>query len=225
MVTILPAILAPTKIEFETDLKKFFGIVDLVQVDIVDGIFAPEKTVTPEDLKEINTAIKFDYHLMVDEPVKWLERCQTPQARGVYGQIERMADPAVFLAKAEVLGFEVGLALDLETPVEKIKDLIWDLDGLVLLAVKAGHQGQKFDERVLGKIEQARALRRDLPLVVDGGLDTEEIKRCIGAEWAEEMVKDELNRNFLDISFVVGSHLLSASNVKEKLESLERLEA
>lgn len=223
MVSILPAILETTKEGFEAKLKRLFGLVDLVQVDIIDGIFAEQKTVSPEDLKGINTAIKFDYQLMVDEPMDWLNRCQTPQASGVYGQIERMSDPAEFIGKAQFLGFKVGLALDLDTPVERIKEFVWDLDGLILMSVPAGKGGQVFDEKVLKKIEHVRAMRDDLPLVIDGGLDLKEIKRCIGAEWAEELAEDELNRNFLDISFAVGKSLFDATDLKQKLESLERL--
>lgn len=224
MVSIIPAILASTREEFEEKLKRVFGLVDGVQVDIIDGQFAPTRTVSPEDLKSINTVIKFDYQLMVKEPIEWLERCLTPQARGVYGHIERMADPAAFVAKAQVLGLKVGLALDLDTPLERIRDYVWDLDGIILMSVKAGASGQNFDERVLQKIEHARGLRDDLPLIIDGGLDVATIKRCIGAEWAAEIAEDDLHRNFLDISFAVGSHLLEAADVAGKLESLERLE-
>lgn len=223
MVTILPAILETTKTGFEEKLKRLYGLVDVVQVDIIDGVFAPQKTVFPEDLKVINTAIKFDYQLMVEEPVDWLGRCQTPQARAVYGQIEKMSDPTEFVAKAQFIGFKVGLALDLDTPVERIKDYVWDLDGLILMSVPAGRGGQEFDDKVLKKIEHARALREDLPLVIDGGLDLKEIKRCISAEWAEELAKDELDRNFLDISFAVGKHLFDAPDLKQKLEDLENL--
>lgn len=224
MVNILPAILEFDKAEFETKLKKISELVEVVQIDIIDGVFAPKKTIFPEELKNIETPLKFDFHLMVDEPVKWLERCQIPQARGVYGHVERMSDPADFIAKAQVAGFEVGAALDMVTPVDRIKDYVWDLDGLVLLSVKAGEQGQSFDERVFKKIEHARAMRDDLPLIIDGGLDVDQIKRCIAAEWAQELSEDELHRNLLDISFAVGSHLFATANVQEKLEKLERLE-
>lgn len=223
MVSIIPAILETTPAGFEAKLKKLFGLVDAVQVDVIDGVFAPEKTVFPEELKEIETAIKFDYQLMVDEPVGWLNRCQTPQARAVYGHIEKMSDPAEFIGKAQFIGFKVGLALDLDTPVERIKEYVWDLDGLILMSVPAGRGGQTFDEKVLKKIEHARALRDDLPLVIDGGLDVPQIKRCISAEWAQELAEDELHRNFLDISFAVGNHLFTAPDVKQKLEDLENL--
>jgi pentose-5-phosphate-3-epimerase len=93
----------------------------------------------------------------------------------------------------------------------------------VLLSVKAGAQGQKFDDRVLAKIEHVRALRDDLPLIIDGGLGVEEIKRCIAAEWAQEMSEDELRRNLLDIHFAVGSQLFAADKLEEKLEALENL--
>jgi len=94
----------------------------------------------------------------------------------------------------------------------------------LLMSVRAGFQGQDFDEMVLAKIEAVRAMRSEVPIVVDGGLDVAEIKKCIGAEWAEQIREEELDRNFLDIEFVVGGRLLQAGDVAAKLEKLRKLE-
>ncbi len=223
MVTILPAILAVNKAEFEAKLKKVFGLVDAIQVDIIDEAWGFEPTIRPKDIADVNTIIKFDFQLMVEEPINWLDECKTGQARAVFGHVEKMGDPAAFLAKAQIMGFQACLALDIDTPVEKIADYIWDLDGLLLMSVEAGRGGQSFEAQVLPKIKAVRQLRHDLPLVIDGGLDVGQIKQCVEAEWAEEIGEGELRRNFLDIQFAVGNHLFDAPDIKQKLTELQHL--
>jgi ribulose-phosphate 3-epimerase len=222
MVEILPAILEENFAEFEKQLKKVYGLVDRVQVDIIDESFGTP-TVKPQEIGKIDTVIEFDFHLMVSEPIEWLASIPVQKASYVYGHVEKMGSVDEFLAHAQSLGLGAGLAVDIDTPIEKIKDVVWDLDGLCLLSVKAGKQGQEFDSRVLAKIEQARSMRHDLRIVVDGGLDVAQIKKCLAAEWASEIADEELERDFLNMAFAVGGHLLGSSDLKDKLYKLQNL--
>lgn len=222
MVEILPAILEHDFSGLETQMKKVFGLVDRIQIDVIDESFG-EPTIKPVDLSRIDTILEYDFHLMVKEPIDWLGAIPVGTGTYVYGHIEKMSSITDFLGQAQGMGLGAGLAVDIDTPLDRIKDVVLDLDGLCLLSVKAGKQGQDFDPRVLKKIEEARAMRHDLRIVVDGGLDVAEIKRCIAAEWASEMAEDEFERDFLNIAFAVGKRLLSASNVGEKLYQLQNL--
>lgn len=224
MVTIIPAILKPNLAEFQQDFDKVKGLVKRVQVDVIDGVFADNRTVFPEELASIDTIVEWDWHLMVDKPERWVERCVRGGLGRIFGHVERMEDIAKFIADSQVAGFGVGLAVDLETSVSKIEEYILELDAVLLLAVKAGYQGQEFDERVLLKIEEVRKMRSDIPIVVDGGLDVPEIRKCIGAEWAEQIKEEELDRNFLDMEFAVGGRLLRAADIEAKLKQLQHLE-
>lgn len=229
MVKIIPAILPTTKEEFEGKFELVKDLVKRVQLDVVDGVFAETKTVEPASLigqggwlRSVGE-VKLDVHLMVDEPIEWLEQCKAINADRVLGQIELMEDPVLFVAEAQVKGFGVGLALDLNTEVERIASVIDDLDVVLLMSVKAGKSGSEFVEAVLPKIEEVRKLKKDILICVDGGLDGEEIKKCIVADWAEEIKEEELNRDFSDMEFVVGSALWEADDIKKKLEDLENL--
>ncbi len=62
-------------------------------------------------------------------------------------------------------------------------------------------------------------------IVVDGGLNEENIKKCLAAEWAQEIAEDEFNKSFLGMEFAVGSDLFTAENVEAELRSLENLGA
>ena len=105
----------------------------------------------------------------------------------------------------------------------KLEPYIWDVDGVLLLAVRGGDSGREFDPRVLPKIAEVRKMRRDVNICVDGGLNVENIKKCIVAEWAEEIREDDLNKDFLGIEFAVGSQLFEAEDVPNKLEMLRHL--
>lgn len=222
-VSIIPAILPKTWEEFETKFSKVKDLVSRVQLDVVDGFFAPEKTIGPEELVNAEKALRFDVHLMVDDPIKWLVRCDRGGADRVFGQIERMPDMKMFVAEGQLSNMYVGLALDLDTPAEKIADVIDEIDGVLLMSVKAGQSGQEFMNRMLPKIEEVRALREDILICIDGGLDTPQIKQCIVADWAQEIKEEELHEDTLDLEFAVGDHLWNAENLEVKLEQLRYL--
>ena len=92
MVTIIPSILEKDISAFEEQLKKVWGKVRRVQMDVVDGKFEETKTVMPEVLLSIDTIVEFEGHLMVEKPEDWIERCAASGMTAVYGQVEKMED-------------------------------------------------------------------------------------------------------------------------------------
>lgn len=220
MLTIVPAVLPRNLQELEDELKKVWAFTKKVQLDVVDGVWAQAKTIGPEDLAKIDTAVVFDAHLMVDQPEKWLDRCVDGGVERVFGQVEKMADRVAFIADAQAKGMGVGLAYDIGTPLTGLAEVVNDIDAVLLLSVPGGAQERAFDERVLDKIKEVRKMNKRITIVVDGGLNEENIKKCLVAEWAEEVGEDELDREVMTMEFVVGSHLLSAQNIGKELESL-----
>ena len=223
MITIIPAILEKSLKEFEEKLSLVWGLVSRVQVDVIDGKFVEEKTIGPEDLGQIDTVVEFDAHLMVEKPEEWIGRCVAGGIDRVFGQVEKMEDEIAFISDAQAEGLMVGLAYDIDTPLDGLKEYVNDLDAVLLMSVKAGSQGRKFDDRVLEKIKQVRKMSKRISIVVDGGENEENIKKCIAAEWAEEIEEDELNRSTALLEFVVGSHLFEEKNIKEELLRLRGL--
>ena len=211
MNTIIPAPLAKDISTLEEDIKKVEGFAKRAQMDIVDGKFAPVETVTPEVLLNIETNMEIEAHLMVEEPVEWIERCVAAGIMGVYGQVEKMSDKPDFIAKAEDAGLRTGLAFDLETPLTGLEDWINLVDCVLLMAHKAGYQGLEFDKRVLKRIEKVREMSPLITILVDGGLNEENIKEClkVGGEKME---------------FDVGSEILTADNPEDVYRKLENVE-
>jgi ribulose-phosphate 3-epimerase len=225
MVTVIPALMPKSLGELEEQLAKVWAYAPRVQLDVIDGIFSPNKTVGPELLNQIDTIVQWDVHLMVDEPEVWVKRCVMGGVDRVFGQVERMNDRTAFIADAQSEGLGVGLAYDIDTPLAGLEEVIDDLDAILLMSVKAGDQAKEFDDRVLEKIKEVRRMNKRIPIVVDGGINEEKMRECLAAEWAEEIEEEELNRSTLGIEFVVGSHLLTAGNVEAELEHLRMMKS
>jgi ribulose-phosphate 3-epimerase len=224
MVTIIPAILEKDISSFLEKAERVKNFAKRVQVDIIDGKFSPTETVIPEALKDIDSPIEFEAHLMVEEPHEWIERCVEAGITGVYGQVEKMTDKVNFIADAQFAGLKAGLAYALETPLTGIEEIINNLDAVLLMSSRLGTQGKEdFDVAVLEKIKEIRKIDKNIKIIVDGGIDAKDIKKCFEAEWAEEISEDELDRNFGKMEFAVGSDLFNAENIEEEYLKLVNL--
>jgi ribulose-phosphate 3-epimerase len=150
--------------------------VERIQIDVVDGIFAKNKTITPELLKD-NEQItgRLDIHLMVKEPVNWIKRSLEGGGERLIGHIEKMNDQVTFSEKVLEEGGVAGLAVDLKTPVTELDTKAIRMSSVILLmAVNAGFGGQPFDKSIYQKIEKLQDIRRQLKtaftICIDGGV-------------------------------------------------------
>lgn len=207
---IIPTILTKDFFEFQEKIKKIEGIVSWVQIDVIDGVFANNKTVNLDLIKEFDHSLRLDVHLMVKEPVDWVGKSRMILADRVVGQVEMMTDIGNFIQEVVSSGAEVGLALDLQTPIEKIPDDIFpNLDLVLLMAVKAGFGGQEFNPKVFPKIKKVKQIVGDLVEIgIDGGLDEKNIVECkkMGAS-----------------IFYVGKTFWEAGDLGRRYEELNRL--
>jgi len=180
MIQVIPSILTNDVKELESMLKRYEGIVERAHIDIIDGCFADNKTIDPSALEKIDTDLKLDYHLMVKEPINWIEKCARAMADRVIAQIERMSDQVEFVGRVQEVGTQVGLGIDLETPVVKLDPVILtNLDVVLVMSVPAGFGSQPFDKRAIGKIKKLDEIRvkDDTPyrICADGGITFESI--------------------------------------------------
>jgi hypothetical protein len=135
-----------------------------------------------------------------------------------------MNDKIAFIADAQFAGLKAGLAYGLDTPLTGIEEVISNLDAVLLMSSKLGSQGKEdFDVKVLDKIKEIRKIDKSLKIIVDGGIDAKDIKKCFEAEWAEEISEDELDRNFGKMEFAVGSDLFNAPDIEEEYLRLVNL--
>ncbi len=210
MPEIIPAILTADFSDYIKKLNSLEGISNRVQVDIIDGKFANNQTISLESLKNEPTDLRMDLHLMVKEPEEWVNRALEALPDRVIGQVEMMYEPMKFITEASEGGLEVGIALDLETPVESVPEEIYHMvDVVLLLAVKAGFSGQPFDKKVLEKIKKVKEIVGDLVGIgIDGGLNEETIPLC-----------QKAGANI----FYVTSSLWQAENLEERYNQLIKI--
>lgn len=213
---IVPTILTTDIEDFSRKINALKGVCPRVQIDIIDGRFAPTKTIDLSAIRDLIDLgdLKIDLHLMVEEPLGWISRCLEIVPDRIVAQMEKMTDPLSFINEIIESGAQVGLALDLETPVENYPEDIYLLaDIVVLLGVKAGKGGQELNLGVLEKIKKMREILGDPPvgggkIGVDGGLNGENIKLCQKAGAS---------------IFYVGSYFWNTDNLQERYNELCKL--
>lgn len=157
---------------------------ETLHLDIIDGIFADNITVTPADLTRFDFQdLQIDLHLMADEPLDLLYEASDYESlpiRAVIGQIERLSYQSDFLKSAKSRGWLAGLALDLYTPLSEISEDSWEmLDVILIMGIEAGFQGRAFDPRSLKKVasvcEKVEKLDLSIEIIVDGGVKLDNI--------------------------------------------------
>lgn len=179
-IEIIPAILAKNFDEALDLIIQCENITPRIQIDVLDGIFADNKTVDPSYIEAITTNLSIDYHLMVKEPIDWIQKCVTGQADRIIGQIEMMYSQKLFIEEVKERGLQVGLALDIDTSVEQLDPaVLYAVDVILVMSVKAGFGGQEFNFKVLEKIQELDHIRaRDelnFRICDDGGISLENV--------------------------------------------------
>lgn len=212
MLTIVPSILTNNPSELKQMIGVSEEVVERISIDVIDGVFHANKTITPEALSYVETNLLIDYQLMVKEPINWVEKCFRAQADRIVGHIEMMTSQIEFVKKIQGLGCKAGLALDIDTPVIQLdRSLITDLDVIYLMSYKAGIPGQKLQDSVLSKINELAEIRKDdnTPFVihVDGGVNRDTISKISDAGADEVSV----------------GRLLFNGNMREMIDELERM--
>lgn len=175
---IIPAILTSDPTELRDLVSKADGIVKRVHVDVIDGVFADNKTADPSVLNDLDHSLLMDFHLMVNEPVNWVEKCVRTGGDRIIGHIEMMTDISEFILEVTEAGLYAGIAFDIDTPISRIENrIIKDLDVVLVMSVPAGYGGQKFHREALGKIEELVEIRKDdetpFKICDDGGVTFE----------------------------------------------------
>lgn len=180
MSEVVPTIQTTSLEDYWQKLKAIEGFCPRVGVDILDGKFVPGQTISLEALKEEPLSLRLDLHLMVKEPEEWVSRALELLPDRLIAQVEMMYDREGFIAQAAEAGAEVGIALDIETPIESVNEEIYhQVDQVLILGAKAGFSGQEFDQRALKKIEAIRAIVGELvDIGVDCGMNDKTIPLC-----------------------------------------------
>ena len=172
MASVAPTINATTPEDYARRINNVKGFATRLHVDVGDGVFTDVKTVGLSQVYDID-GVPLDLHLMMAHPESQIENIISLQPQLVIVHYEADFDREPFFKELRSMDIKVGLAINVETMVVQVRDILPTLDHLLVFTGKLGHNGGEFRADCLEKIAQARGINPDLEISVDGGLNQE----------------------------------------------------
>ncbi|MGZ6227240.1 MAG: ribulose-phosphate 3-epimerase [Candidatus Binataceae bacterium] len=154
---------------------------DLIHFDVMDGHFVPNLSIGVPVLKSLRkiTRLPLDAHLMISEPARYLKAFVEAGANSISVHAEVCDDLPMIAARIHELGARASVAINPETPVERVLAAAEHLDMILVMSVHPGFGGQGF---IAASLEKLRAVRREIErrglkvdVEVDGGVKIEPI--------------------------------------------------
>lgn len=187
---------------------------DYMHLDVMDGHFVPNLTFGAPVIKFVRpfTDKVFDVHLMISEPLKYIDDFCDAGADLITFHIESDSDPVKTIEKIKARKVKAGVVLKPKTPAEAVFEYLDLVDMVLVMTVEPGFGGQSFMADMLPKIKAIRAEidRRGLNVLIeaDGGIGAQNIALCREAG--------------VDVA-VAGTAVFKAENPKHAIEELKAL--
>ncbi|MDO4312980.1 MAG: ribulose-phosphate 3-epimerase [Eubacteriales bacterium] len=155
--------------------------------DVMDGMFVPNISFGIPVMKSIKKATGqiMDAHLMVQDPIRYVEAFKDAGADLITVHLEACPDVRKTLVKIKELGLMAGLSICPDTPVEAVREYLEIVDMILVMSVYPGAGGQKFMPEALGRIREIRRMieesGRDIDIQVDGGIKLDNVREVLEA--------------------------------------------
>ncbi len=163
---------------------------DLIHLDVMDGHFVPNITFGAPVIKRIRkyTQLPFDVHLMISEPLKYIDDFADAGADIITFHVEVDSPIEQTIEKIKSRNIKAGLVVKPCTPASAIFPYLKDLYMVLVMTVEPGFGGQKFMADMLPKVQQIKeeAKRQgiEMPVEIDGGVSADTIEQayCAGVD-------------------------------------------
>ena len=158
-----------------------------IHVDVMDGIFVPSISYGMPVIKSIRKATNavFDVHLMVTEPGRYIKEFVESGADIITVHVEACRDTAETIRDIKNAGVKAAVAINPETPVEKVMPYLDDVDMVLVMSVHPGFGGQKFIPDVLDKVRIIRNYfnenKMNTDIEIDGGINFDNAGQALDA--------------------------------------------
>ena len=187
-IMISPSILSADFSDLCREIKKCErGGADRIHLDVMDGHFVPNITFGPVVIKNIRKCSKmpYDAHLMIERPDKFIKDFVDVGVDIITVHREISIDIKSVIRKIRNYAVEAGIAINPDTPFEKVKEYLGDVDYILIMSVYPGFAGQSFIKGTLNKIGEARRYidseGLNVKIEVDGGVKHRNAKKIIEA--------------------------------------------
>lgn len=206
---LIPAILAQDSRQLQSIISQIEDLVEYIQIDYMDGKFTKQKSqFDHRDFHQINPVAKPELHMMVEHPEKMIENWIMAGIEKFIIHAEAPCDWNVIRQIYDENFIKIYIALNPDTPINKILDKMQIIDGITIMGVNPGKSRQKFTPKVLGKIRSLRNRFPDMNIQIDGGMHTK----------PANTIRQALIAGANEI--VVGSEIFLSSNIIKKVDEL-----
>ncbi|MGM9877124.1 MAG: ribulose-phosphate 3-epimerase [Bacilli bacterium] len=174
-VSILSSSIKASDITKKLDMSR----ADYIHLDIMDGKFVENKTWTFSEVKKIisYSNLPLDVHLMVKDPLKYLEDYALLNTSYFTFHYEAVSDISNTIKKIKDYGLKVGVSICPDTSVDVLFPYLKDIDQVLVMSVVPGKSGQSFIDSSLLKIKDLKAeIEKNnykTIISVDGGINNE----------------------------------------------------
>ena len=179
-----------------------------IHLDVMDGIFVPNKTFDDTFIKDLGFNKVFDTHLMIEHPLKVIDKYQAISTYVTFHyEAETESDILTFLKQKK--NIKIGLSIKPGTKVGVLDQFLPYLDLVLVMSVEPGFGGQSFMDSALEKIkylkEQKEVKGYHYLIEVDGGINQETAALCkqVGCEVV-----------------VAGTYIFKSNNYQERINTL-----
>ena len=187
-IQISPSILSADFSQLGSEIKRLEdGGADMIHVDVMDGHFVPNLTIGPPVIKALkkHCSLQFDVHLMISPVHNYIEAYADAGADIITIHPEATNDLKQSILKIKKLNKRVGVSLNPESKIDLVKNLLDQIDLVLIMSVNPGFGGQKFMPEVLEKIKELKKIQTeknlDFDIEIDGGINFDNCKSAIEA--------------------------------------------
>ena len=185
---------------------------DWFHLDVMDGLFVPNISFGMPIVSSIRKMTKkpLDVHLMIIEPERYIDKFVEIGSDILTVHIEATTEMNKILDKIKQSSIKSGIAINPDTPINKLENYIDKVDLVCLMGVHAGFGGQKFIEKTFDRLIELKRLinlkNSSAVIEIDGGVDNTNCKKLksLGAD-----------------VLVAGSYIFKSSDINNAIDSLK----